>query len=133
MLHLVQTVSASILWANLHLLFWLSLIPFVTAWMGENHFEAAPTALYGVVLFMAAIAFLLLQKAIIAKQGANSILSLAIGNNIKGWISNIMYLIAIPLAFFHEWLSQILYVSVAMIWLIPDRRIEKVLGPEKRK
>lgn len=127
MLHLVQKVSASILWANLHLLFWLSLVPFVTAWMGENHYEGIPTALYGFILFMAAIAFLILQKAIITSQGTYSILAQAIGNNKKGWLSNFLYLVAIFLAFFYEGISQLLYALVALIWLIPDRRIEKVL------
>lgn len=127
MLYVVKDISASILWANLHLLFWLSLVPFVTGWMGENHFEAAPTALYGVVLFMAAISYWILQRAIINKQGENSILARAVGNNVKGWLSNLLYLIAIPLAFYYEWMSQIIYVLVALIWLIPDRRIEKVL------
>lgn len=95
--------------------------------MGENHFESAPTALYGVVLFMAAISYTILQKAIITKQGANSILSKAVGKNIKGHISVLLYLSAIPLAFYREWISQIIYVIVALIWLVPDRRIEKVL------
>ncbi len=128
MLYLVKHTSATILWANMHLLFWLSLVPFVTGWMGENHFEAAPTALYGVVLFMAAISYWLLQRAIIVKQGEASILALAIGNDIKGWLSLVLYLIAIPLAFYYEWLSQMIYVFVALMWLIPDRRIEKVLA-----
>jgi uncharacterized membrane protein len=127
MLYLMKDISASILWANMHLLFWLSLVPFVTGWMGENHFESAPTALYGFVLFMAAISYTILQKAIIIKQGQNSILARAVGNNIKGWLSIFLYCCAIPLAFYSEWMSQLIYVFVALMWLIPDRRIEKVL------
>lgn len=126
MLLLVKNINGSILWANMHLLFWLSLVPFVTGWMGENHFVTAPTALYGLVLFMAAIAYWILGKTIIIQQGENSILAKALGNNVKGFTSIFLYLIAIPLAFAYEWLSQSIYVLVAFIWLIPDKRIETV-------
>jgi uncharacterized membrane protein len=127
MLHTTQRVSGSILWANLHLLFWLSLVPFATGWMGENHFAPAPTALYGVVLLMAAIAYFLLQGMIIASQGPDSLLKKAIGADWKGKISPVCYAVAIPLAFWWQWIAMGLYVFVALIWLIPDRRIERVL------
>jgi uncharacterized membrane protein len=127
MLHTTQQVTASILWANLHLLFWLSLIPFATGWMGENHFAPAPTALYGVVLLMAAVAYFVLQAKIISSQGADSILKKAIGNDWKGKLSLLLYASAIPLAFWWQWVSLGLYVLVALLWLIPDRRIENVL------
>jgi TMEM175 potassium channel family protein len=131
MLHVTQRVSGSILWANLHLLFWLSLVPFVTGWMGENHFAPAPTALYGVVLLMAAIAYWMLQRTIINSQGRASLLKAAVGRDLKGKLSPIFYLIAIPLAFVSRWISEALYVLVALIWLIPDRRIERVLAEIK--
>ena len=127
MLHTTHHVTGSILWANLHLLFWLSLIPFATGWMGENHFASAPTALYGVVLLMAAIAYFVLQSMIIAAQGPDSILKKAIGNDWKGKLSPVLYASAIPLAFWWQWISLGLYVFVALLWLIPDRRIENVL------
>ncbi len=127
MLHATHKISGAILWANLHLLFWLSLVPFATGWMGENHFAAAPTALYGVVLLMAAIAYWLLQSLIIARQEENSLLKKAIGNDWKGKVSPLCYLLAIPLAFFSEWSALSLYVLVALIWLVPDSRIEKAL------
>jgi TMEM175 potassium channel family protein len=127
MLHAAQTVTGRILWANLHLLFWLSLIPFATGWMGENHFASAPAALYGVVLLMAAIAYWILQQLIIASQGPDSILKKAVGGDWKGKLSPLLYLAAIPLAFWRQWLSLALYVIAALIWLIPDRRIENVL------
>lgn len=126
MLHLTQHVSGAILWANLHLLFWLSLIPFVTGWMGENAFAPAPTALYGVVLLMAAIAYWILQRAIIADQGTTSPLGRAVGRDIKGKISPLLYLSAIPTAFLHPAIAGALYAGVALMWLIPDRRIERV-------
>jgi uncharacterized membrane protein len=128
--HMLQTtekVTGGILWANLHLLFWLSLFPISTAWMGENHFAALPTAIYGVVLLMAAIAYWFLQRTIIISQGEGSILARAIGRDIKGKISPLLYLLAIPLAFFSQWLSEGLYIAVALIWLVPDRRIENTL------
>ncbi len=127
MLHACQKVTGSILWANLHLLFWLSLIPFATGWMGENHFAAAPSALYGVVLLMAAIAYLILQQLIIASQGPDSILKKAVGGDWKGKLSPMLYAVAIPLAFWWQWVSLSLYVFVALLWLIPDRRIENML------
>jgi uncharacterized membrane protein len=128
--HLFQAteqVSGGILWANLHLLFWLSLFPFTTAWMGENHLAAIPTAIYGFVLLMAAIAYLVLERAIIAKQGHESLLALAIGKDWKGKLSPALYFAAIPLAFVSSWIASTLYVSAALLWLIPDPRIEKAL------
>jgi len=131
MLHTTQRVSGAILWANLHLLFWLSLIPFTTGWMGENHFAAAPAALYGLVLLMAAIAYYILQLTIIASQGPDSILKKAIGGDWKGKLSPVLYAIAIPLAFWWQWIALGLYIFVALIWLIPDRRIENALKENK--
>ncbi len=128
MLHATRKVTGAILWANLHLLFWLSLVPFVTGWMGENHFAAAPTALYGFVLLMAAIAYWALQQIIIASQGHGSLLKSAIGSDWKGKLSPILYLVAIPAAFWSQWFSGGIYVLVALIWLVPDRRIENVLS-----
>jgi len=113
-------------------LFWLSLIPFVTGWMGENHFAPAPTAVYGVVLFMAAISYWNLQRAIISKHGQDSVLATAIGKDYKGKLSPVLYLIAIPSAFLHQWIAGAIYVFVALIWLVPDKRIERVL-PDSRK
>jgi uncharacterized membrane protein len=130
MLHTCTTVRGPILWANLHLLFWLSLIPFTTGWMGENHFAAAPTALYGFVLLMAAIAYWVLQQLIIASQGPESLLKRAVRSDWKGKLSPFFYLAAIPLAFWSEWISEALYVFVALIWLVPDRRIERILSRE---
>ena len=127
MLHTLHQVTGSILWANLHLLFWLSLIPFTTGWMGENHFAELPTALYGVVLLMAAIAYFILQNRIIASQGANSLLRRAVGSDWKGKLPPLLYLIAILISFASHWTAKAIYVLVALIWLIPDRRIEHVL------
>ncbi|MES2237891.1 MAG: TMEM175 family protein [Pseudomonadota bacterium] len=124
MLHAARQVSGGILWANLHLLFWLSLVPFATAWMGENRFAAAPTALYGVVLFMAAIAYWILEQVIIAKHGGDSVLAHAIGNEMKGKVSILLYAIAVPAAFVAQWVAGALYILVALMWLIPDHRIE---------
>ena len=132
--HLFQAteeVSGGILWANLHLLFWLSLFPFTTAWMGENHLAAIPTAVYGFVLLMAAIAYYILQRTIIAKEGRDSVLASAVGVDWKGKLSPVLYLIAIPLAFVSSWIAGGLYVFVALLWLIPDPRIEREL--EKRE
>jgi len=129
MLHTCKQVTGPILWANLHLLFWLSLIPFTTGWMGENHFAAAPTALYGGVLLMASIAYWGLQQLIIASQGQHSLLKRAVGNDWKGRSSPFIYALAMFLAFHWHWLSVGLYVLVALIWLVPDRRIERVLQP----
>ena len=128
MLHACHKVTGPILWANLHLLFWLSMFPFATGWMGENHFAATPSALYGVVLLMAAIAYLLLQQLIIASQGPDSLLKKAVGGDWKGKMSPVIYAIGIPLAFWSQWISLALYVLVALVWLVPDRRIEHVLA-----
>ena len=127
MLHATHRVDGSVLWANLHLLFWLSLVPFVTGWMGENHFAPTPTALYGVVLLMAALAYWILQRTIIARQGRASLLATAVGRDLKGKLSPLLYLVAIPSAFLSQWIAGALYVLVALIWLAPDRRIERVL------
>jgi uncharacterized membrane protein len=128
MLHAAHRISGGILWANLHLLFWLSLFPFVTGWMGENHFAALPSALYGLVLLMAALAYWILQRQIIATEGNNSLLARAVGKDIKGKLSPVIYAVAIPMAFVNQWVSQCLFVFVALMWLVPDRRIEKVLA-----
>jgi uncharacterized membrane protein len=130
MLHTIKSITGPILWANLHLLFWLSLIPFVTGWMGENHFTPMPTALYGVVLLMSAMAYWVLQALIIASQGRESLLKRAIGNAWKEKLSPVLYFVAILAAFLSQWISQALYVTAALIWLVPDRRIEKVLPGE---
>jgi uncharacterized membrane protein len=124
MLHATDRVNGRIMWANLHLLFWLSLVPFVTGWMGENHFAAIPTSGYGVVMLMAGVAYTILEAAIIQHQGAHSKLRAAIGKDIKGRLSMALYLAAIPLAFVNEAISDVIYVSVALMWLVPDRRIE---------
>jgi len=123
--HATKEVSGGILWANLHLLFWLSLFPFTTGWIGENHLAPMPTAVYGVVLLMAAIAYYVLQCAIIAQQGRDSLLASAVGRDWKGKISPALYLCAIPLAFVTPWIASGLYIVVALLWLIPDRRIER--------
>ncbi|HEU4427129.1 MAG TPA: TMEM175 family protein [Myxococcota bacterium] len=128
MLHTLDTTSGGVLWANLHLLFWLSLIPFVTAWMGENDFAPVPLALYGVVLLCAALAYLLLQRRIIRHQGAGSKLAAALGRDVKGIASPLLYALAIAAAFFAPWLAGAIYVGVALLWLVPDRRIERALG-----
>lgn len=130
MLHACRQVTGPILWANLHLLFWLSLIPFATGWMGENHFAATPAALYGVVLFMAAVAYWLLQQSIIASQGRDSVLKQAVGGDWKGKLSPVLYAVAIAVAHWLPWLAVALYALVAIIWLVPDRRIERVLVAE---
>jgi uncharacterized membrane protein len=127
MLHTLHKVTGPILWANLHLLFWLSLIPFTTGWMGENHFAELPTALYGIVLLMAAVAYFILQTMIIASQGRESLLRKAIGGDWKGKLSPVLYLVAIIAAFGSHWVAKAIYVLVALIWLVPDRRIERVL------
>ncbi len=127
MFHSTKHVTGGILWANLHLLFWLSLFPFTTAWVGENHLAPTPTALYGFVLLMAAIAYYILQSAIIAQQGRDSLLAAAIGKDWKGKLSPALYFIAIPLAFVSAWIANGVYVLVALLWLVPDRRIERVL------
>ena len=127
MLYASKTVSGAVLWANLHLLFWLSLFPFATGWMGENNFAKVPTALYGVVLLMAGGAYLVLQQTIIAAEGENSVLKRAVGNDWKGKLSPVLYMIAIAVTFWSPWVAQAIYVSVALLWLVPDRRIEHAL------
>jgi uncharacterized membrane protein len=127
MLHATDRINGAILWANLHLLFWLSLVPFTTGWMGENHFAPLPSAVYGGVLLMSGIAFLVLQTAIIRHQGPHSKLKAAVGNDIKGKISAVLYAAAIPLAFVHQLIADAIYVFVALMWLVPDRRIETTL------
>ena len=131
MFHATHRVSGSVLWANMHLLFWLSLVPFVTGWMGENHFAALPTALYGVVLLMAAISYWLLQRRIVALEGPSSVLATAVGRDLKGKLSPLAYRAAIGLAFVDPRIAGALYVTVALIWLIPDRRIEHALGDSR--
>ena len=128
MLQSLDHVSGGILWANLHLLFWLSLVPFVTAWMGENHFASVPTALYGLVLLLAAIAYLILQRTIIATQGRESLLAVAVGRDVKGKLSPALYIIAIVATTINPRIAWALYVAVALMWLIPDRRIERTLA-----
>jgi uncharacterized membrane protein len=130
LLHTVTRVTGDVLWANLHLLFWLSLVPFVTGWMGENQFAAIPVALYGVVLLMAAVAYYILQNRILKKHGKNSILAKAIGNDLKGKISPVLYILAILSTMFSPWVAGGLYALVAIIWLIPDKRIERILDEE---
>jgi uncharacterized membrane protein len=127
MLHATARINGKILWANLHLLFWLSLVSFATGWMGENHFESLPTAVYGGVLFMSGVAYTILQQLIIADQGAGSKLAAAVGKDTKGKLSALLYAAAIPLAFVRPWLAAAIYVLVALMWLIPDRRIEAKL------
>jgi uncharacterized membrane protein len=125
MFHAVDHVTGGILWANLHLLFWLSLVPFVTGWMSENHFAAVPTALYGGVLLMSSIAYYFLSQMLIRVHGKKSTLARSVGSDVKGMISTGIYVVAIPLAFVQWWLAFALYVVVAAIWFIPDRRIER--------
>ena len=127
MLHACRQVSAGVLWANLHLLFWLSLMPFATGWMGENHFASLPTAVYGLVLFMSANAYLFLQGAIIRADGPDSPLARAVGTDRKGRVSWILYLVALPVSFIQPWLAEATYVFVAAMWLVPDRRVERQL------
>ena len=131
MLHTVQRVTGPILWANLHLLFWLSLMPFATGWMGENHFAKVSVALYGVVLLMSGLAYKILQETIIASQGPLSLLKQAVGRDSKGWIPLVLYTSAIPLAFWFPWISLTFYVIVAALWLVPDKRIERVLESKR--
>ena len=128
----VERVNGAVLWANLHLLFWLSLVPFVTAWMGENQFAAAPVALYGCVLFGSGCAYYLMTRVLLASHGPDSLLARALGRDIKGRVSLLLYALAIPLAFAWPQLSGLLYATVAVIWLVPDSRIEKVLAPGAR-
>ncbi len=127
LLHATQRVNGATLWANLHLLFWMSLVPFTTSWMGENHFSTWPVALYGAVLLLAGVAYLILQKALITLHGPDSTIAKSIGRDMKGKISFVIYAAAIPLAFVHTWAACACYIVVAVIWLIPDRRIERAL------
>lgn len=124
MLSAVDSINGKILWANLHLLFWLSLFPFMTGWMGESHFAPLPVSSYGLISLSAAIAYYILQTVIVAQQGPDSKLAAALGNDLKGKISPVLYLAAIPLAFVERWVAVALYVIVALLWLVPDRRIE---------
>ncbi|MDD2539789.1 MAG: TMEM175 family protein [Desulfuromonadaceae bacterium] len=133
MLYTIHHVTGGILWANLHLLFWLSLFPFATGWVGHNHVSPAPMALYGAVLLLAAIAYFILQQTIIASQGAESILKKAIGRDLKGKISPILYAVSILAAFYQPWIAAAIYVFVALMWLVPDRRIERVLHESTAK
>jgi len=128
MLHTVHKVTGGILWANLHLLFWLSLVPFVTGWLGENHFASFPAAIYGTVLLMAGVAYYILQNVIIASQGPDSLLKRAVGSDWKGKASPLLYIAAVGVAAWARWLSMALYVLVALIWLVPDKRIERTLA-----
>ncbi len=128
MLHLADRINGKILWANLHLLFWLSLVPVVTGWMGENHFAPLPTAVYGAVLLVSGVAYYILERAIIAHQGPGSRLAAAVGNDTKATLSTVLYASAIPLAFVRTWISSAIYVFVALMWLVPDKRIESTLN-----
>jgi uncharacterized membrane protein len=128
LLHSTESVNGKILWANLHLLFWLSLVPVVTGWMGENHWAPLPTAGYGVVMLLAGVGYLVLQNAIIAHQGPHSKLKTALGKDVKGPLSAVLYTLAIPIAFVRPWISQAIYVTVTLIWLVPDKRIERALS-----
>ena len=130
--HATEKVTGGILWANLHLLFWLSLFPFATAWVGANHLAPAPTAVYGFVLLMAAIAYFILEKLIIRQQGKDSLLAAAVGNGWKEILSPLCYFAAIPLAFVSAWISHALFVFVAILWLVPDRRIERKLQAREK-
>lgn len=128
--HLIKAahhVTGPMMWANLHLLFWLSLFPFVTGWMGENHFESAPTAVYGVVMLMAGVSYFILQSIVIRSEGSNSRLAAALGEDLKGKLSMVLYVVAVIAALFWPWLAGALYVVVALVWLVPDRRIERLL------
>jgi uncharacterized membrane protein len=131
--HLLQAaghVNGKVLWANLHLLFWLSLLPFVTGWMGENHFASLPSAMYGGVLLMAAVGYWVLARSLVAAEGEKSLLHKAVGKDYKGAISVLVYAVAIPLAFVRPWISQLIFVAVALAWLVPDRRIERLMKHE---
>jgi uncharacterized membrane protein len=125
LLHTARQVSGGILWANLHLLFWLSLVPFVTAWMGENHFERQPVALYGVVMLMSGVAYYILETVLMRHHGPESALRAAVGKDFKGVISVVMYALAIAVSFANNWIALAIYIGVALMWLIPDRRIER--------
>jgi uncharacterized membrane protein len=128
MLHAAERINGKVLWANLHLLFWLSLVPFVTGWMGENHFAPLPTAVYGGVLLLSGVAYTVLQTVLVAAQGPGSKLAAAVGSDAKGKLSMGLYVFAIPLAFVNQWIADGIYVFVALMWLVPDRRIESLLN-----
>jgi uncharacterized membrane protein len=128
LLHVTERINGKVLWANLHLLFWLSLFPFATGWMGANGFAELPTATYGLVLLLAAIAYFVLQSAIVAQQGRESPLAAALGRDLKGKISPILYVLAIPLAFVNRWIAVGVYVFVSLMWLVPDRRLESLVN-----
>lgn len=128
MLHAAGKVSGGVLWANLHLLFWLSLLPFASGWMGENHFAPWPVALYGFILLMAGLAYWILAHAIIAHDGPDSLLARAVGRDLKGTLSVLAYLVAIPMTFVVDWIAEAIYVAVALVWLLPDRRIERAMA-----
>lgn len=128
MFMVVNKVNGTVLWANLHLLFWLSIVPFTTAWMGENHFAPLPVALYGFVLLMCGIAYTILTTTLIKHHGHESVLSKAVGSDVKGKLSVALYVISIPCAFLTVWISAVIYFAVALMWLVPDKRIEKVIG-----
>jgi uncharacterized membrane protein len=127
LVHAARHVSGAVLWANLHLLFWLSLVPFVTAFMGENQFAPGPTALYGVVLLMSGVGYYILARALVKRHGEQSVLATALGSDVKGKVSMAVYLLAIPLAFVSQWLALGLYIAVSIMWLVPDRRIERTM------
>ena len=131
MLYVTGRVTGGILWANMHLLFWLSLVPFVTGWMGENHFAKTPTAVYGVVLLMAGVAYFILESVIIRSQGDDSLLARAVGGEFKGRASIVFYAVAIPLAFAQPWAAYALYALVALMWLVPDKRIERIVAAQE--
>jgi len=131
LLHAAKHINGKIMWANLHLLFWLSLVPFVTNWLGENHNESWPTFLYGIVFLMAAVAYVILQTLIVEKHGKDSLLAQALGSDWKGKLSLMSYVSALGLAFINHWFSVALYILVAILWLIPDQRIEKVIEKER--
>ena len=128
MLHITKRINGKVLWANLYLLFWLSLLPFVTGWMGENHFAPMPTALYGFVLLMAGTGYWILVRSIVASEGSDSLLAKAIGRDFKGNISLLIYLVGIAFSFYNQWIAQACYVAVACVWLVPDKRIENLMS-----
>ena len=132
LLHVTRRVTGGMLWANAHLLFWLSLVPFVTAWIGENHFAAIPMAAYGVVLFLAGIAYLVLQRVIITSQGPESVVAAAVRGDTKGKLSALGYATAIPAAFIHPWIAGVLFIAVAMVWLTPDQRLERIVARQQK-
>jgi uncharacterized membrane protein len=128
LIHGMTKINGKILWANLHLLFWLSLIPVATGWMGEHNFEKASMTLYGVVLFLSSVAYFILQRIIIINEGENSVLAKAIGRDVKGRASSVLYIVGIVFSFYNQWISGVAYLAVALLWLIPDKRIERVFA-----